>query len=207
VNVVRPPRERVRSHDSRTSSVRRDRVLSPVPRTFSSYLSLAGCAVLLAAVTALALALGRALPVVILATVGVLVGVEGFRRARRRALIRRFHNQFARPKDLLLVFTDSPHWLPRIEQEWLPRWGERAVLFNRSGSWSAQQVEAKLWRAFGGYVEHTPLAIVLPRRGKPSVVRFFLAFRDFKHGKPARLLKAEQELKVALAAATDSDEA
>ena len=179
-----------------------------MPRTFRDYITLAGCAAILAVVvTALVLALGRALLLVILLAVGVLVGIIGFRRARQRALIRRFHNQFAPPKDLLLVFTASPHWLPRVEQEWLPRWADRAVLFNRSGSWSAQQVEAKLWRTFGGFVEHTPLAVVLPRRGNPSVVRFFLAFRDFKHGKPARLLKAEQDLEAALAAAIDSDAA
>ena len=171
-----------------------------MPRPLRDYLALAGCAAILFVVTAaLVLALGRVLLLLLLISVAVLTGVHGIRRGRQRALIRQFHHEFPPAKDLLLVFTASPHWLPRIEQEWLPRWADRAVLFNRSEPWSAQQVEARLWKAFGGFVEHTPLAIVLPRRGKPVVVRFFLAFRDFKHGKPARLLQAEQDLGAALA--------
>ena len=179
-----------------------------MPRSLRNYLALAGCAAILIVVaTALVFTLGRVLLLVLLTAVTVLIGVDGIRRGRRRALIRQFHQKFLPPKDLLLVFTASPHWLPRIEQVWLPRWADRAVLFNRSEPWSAQQVEAKLWKAFGGFVEHTPLAVVLPRRGKPVVVRFFLAFRDFKHDKPARLLRAEEDLGAALAAAKNSDAA
>jgi hypothetical protein len=179
-----------------------------VRRSRRNHLAFIGCTAILAAIaTILVLAFGRALLFVILIAVAVLIGVDRVRRARQRALIRQFHRQFAPPWDLLLVFTASPNWQPRIEQEWLPRWADRAVLFNRSEPWSAKQVEAKLWRSFGGFVEHTPLAVVLPRHGKPSVVRFYLAFRDFKHGNAERLLKAERDLGAALAAATQSDAA
>lgn len=165
-----------------------------------------GCVVLLAAVAILlVVALGRVLLWVILGASAILITLEAIGRSHRRALTRQFHHQFGPPKDLLLVYTASPHWLPRIEREWLPRWGERAVLLNRSEPWSAKQVEARIWKTFGGYVEHTPLAVVLPRVGRPVVVRFFLAFRDFKHGKAARLLRAEQQLSEALTAADRSD--
>jgi hypothetical protein len=55
--------------------------------------------------------------------------------------------------------------------------------------------------AVAGIREHTPLAIVIPRRGKLRVIRFFKAFQECKHGDPARLQAAEQELENALSAA------
>lgn len=122
----------------------------------------------------------------------------------QRRLTRRFRSTFGPGKDLLVVYTASPEWLQHIETEWMPRWGSRAVFFNRSEPWNPAQLEARLWRRFGGHREHTPLAIVFPARGRPTVVRFFLAFRDRKHGKELALKAAEAELAGALAAAAGS---
>jgi hypothetical protein len=97
-------------------------------------------------------------------------------------------------KDVLIVYSDSPHWGAYIDANWLPRWGERAVMFNRSRPWRGEQIEARLWHAFAGNAEHTPVAIVVPRLGRPRVVRFWHAFRERKHGDDATLRAAEERL-------------
>ena len=97
-------------------------------------------------------------------------------------------------KDVLIVYSNSPHWGEYIESHWVARWGERAVMFNRSRPWSAEQIEARLWRAWAGGAEHTPVAIVVPASGRTRVVRFWRAFRDRKHGDVAKLRAAEEEL-------------
>jgi len=121
-----------------------------------------------------------------------------WRRYESVGASRAFRRQFGPQKDFLLVYTESPHWQPYIEQHWLPRWGERMVLFNRSRPWSRAQVEARLWRAIRWDREHTPLAILVPRRGRPQAVELYSAFRDFKHGKPLRLQRAEERIQDAL---------
>jgi hypothetical protein len=101
-------------------------------------------------------------------------------------------------KDLLIVFTDSPHWKPYIEREWIPRWGSRAVMLNRSLQWRKDSPEARLWDAVKGTKDHTPLAVVVPKRGRVRVIRFFKAFRDYKHGKDPKLSEQEDTLAKAL---------
>jgi hypothetical protein len=88
-----------------------------------------------------------------------------WQRYQSVSLVRAFRRTFGVEKDLLLVYTESPHWQPYIEQHWLPRWEARMVLFNRSRPWSKDQVEARLWRSVHRYGEHTPLAIIIPRGG------------------------------------------
>jgi hypothetical protein len=107
-------------------------------------------------------------------------------------------------KDLLLVYSNSPHWQRYIEDNWLPQWGERAVVLN----WSERQTwrhsrtpEAALFLAFAGDREFNPLAIFVSDSGEVRVVRFWRAFRDFKHGKDRSLRLAEAELESALASA------
>jgi hypothetical protein len=164
------------------------------------WVGLAGCALVLALlVEVLVSTLGSALLFVLPAAVLVLLVAEAVRRAYRATLLTRFRIKYAGlGKDLLIVYTDSPHWQPYIESRWIPRWGNRAVVLNRSRPWARSQIEAKLWRTLGGIVNHTPLAVVIPRQGKAELVRFFVAFRDHKHGKPARLEAAERDLEQAL---------
>jgi len=142
---------------------------------------------------------GRAFPIV-LAALALLLALPYVRyRARRRETARRFRERFGAGKDLLIVYTESPHWQPYIEQHWLPRWGERAVVLNRTRPWKEADIEAALWRAATGSLEHTPVAIVVPPDGDVRVVRFWRAFRDHKHGKDRRLRAAEAELEAVLA--------
>ena len=121
-----------------------------------------------------------------------------WQRDRAVGLVRAFRRTFGAHKDFLLVYTESPHWQPYIEQHWLPKWGARMVLFNRSRPWSKDQVEARLWQSVRWDREHTPLAIIVPRRGLPQSVELYSAFREFKHGKPERLRRAEARIQQAL---------
>lgn len=139
------------------------------------------------------------LPLTVLGGVSLLAAVEMARSRSRRAAIREFRRVYgATRRDLLIVSTDSPHCAPHIETRWLPRWQERAVVLNRSRPWRHEQPEARLWSVLGGSLEHTPLAVVVPAHGRVRVIRFWRAFRDYTHGKPARLLAAEQALSSAL---------
>ena len=97
-------------------------------------------------------------------------------------------------KDVLVVYTESALWKEYIESRWLPQWGDRAIVLDRSKPWSDDQPEARLWRALAGNVEHTPVVIVVPPHGRVQIVRFWLAFRDYKHGKDRKLRDAEARL-------------
>jgi hypothetical protein len=117
------------------------------------------------------------------------------------AAIRRFRRQYGREgKDLLLVYSNSPHWQQYVESEWLPRWRERAVVVNWSerSRWSGREPEIVLFRSIAGSREYNPIAIVVPPKGPVRVVRFWRAFRDKKHGKDSPLENAERELQSAL---------
>jgi hypothetical protein len=123
------------------------------------------------------------------------------KRAQRRATARFRRDWHPQGKDLLLVYSNSPHWQRYVEQHWLPKWGARAVVLN----WSERKTwalggssEAELFRVFGGANEFNPLGIVVPSVGAVRVVRFWRAFRDFKHGKGQPLRDAEIELALAL---------
>jgi hypothetical protein len=118
---------------------------------------------------------------------------------RQWRAVRRFRSAWkSQGKDVLLVYSNSPHWRAYVEDTWLPRWGHRAVVLN----WSDRRVwrhdrraEVALFRAFAGDREFNPLGIVVPSEGRRArVVRFWRAFRDFKHGKDRLLRAAEAEL-------------
>lgn len=117
--------------------------------------------------------------------------------ARARA-VRRFRREWAgRGKDLVLIYSNSPHWRSHVENAWLPRWGERAVVLNWSerSAWGKEPSSAiELFRVFGGAREFNPLAIVVPSSGDVRVVRFWRPFQQHKRGKPGLLAAAEAEL-------------
>jgi hypothetical protein len=131
---------------------------------------------------------------VVLLAILLLSGMAKYYYHRRR-LVAEFRGRYGpEGKDLLIVYSDSPHWGEYIETNWLPRWGDRAVVFNRSRPWKGGQLEARLWFAIAGSAEHTPVAIVVPSRGRPRIVRFWRAFRERKHGDDTSLRAAELEL-------------
>ena len=104
-------------------------------------------------------------------------------------------------KDLLLVYSNSPHWQSYVEASWLPRWNARAVVLNWSerSTWERNQPEVALFHALADQREYNPLAIVVPEHSRPVVVRFWRAFRDHKHGKDQKLRQQEAELERLLA--------
>jgi hypothetical protein len=118
---------------------------------------------------------------------------------------RHFRQVFApEGKDLLLVYSNSPHWQAYVEQTWLPRWGKRAVILNWSerSRWDQRAPEVRLFRSVAGNREFNPLGVVILRSGELAVVRFWQAFRDYKHGKDRLLRAAEAELEQQLSSAS-----
>jgi len=104
----------------------------------------------------------------------------------------------AQGKIVLLVYWNSPNWQRYVEKKWLPKWGHRAAVLNWSerSKWQrSSRAEALLFRAFAGARQFNPLVIVVPPTGRRvHVVRFWRAFRDYKHGKDHLLRSAEAEV-------------
>jgi hypothetical protein len=160
------------------------------------WLGCGGCVVVFAALGALLVSSAGVLGPLFVVLAAVVAGALAVRHitGKRRATDAFRAAYRSDGKDTLIVYTESPHWKNYIEANWLPRWGDRAVMFDRSRPWKEDSVEARLWRAVAGRVEHTPVVIVVPSRGRAEIVRFWLAFRDFKHGKDRALREAEARL-------------
>ena len=142
------------------------------------------------------------IPLVLLALLiaipGAILGNLWWKRVQAEAQFRRTYGPSG--KDLLLVFSESPNWKSYIEEHWLPRWGERAVLLNWSdrSRWSEASPEVAVFRSVAGDREFNPLAVVIPASGGMTVIRFWQAFRDYKHGKDAVLRAKQLQLESAL---------
>ena len=125
----------------------------------------------------------------------VLLVAGGAQYAKRWRATHGFRTRYGpEGKDVLIVYTNSHLWAEHIEANWIPRWGDRAVVLNRSRPWQEGTPEARLWRMVAGTVEHTPVVIVVPKRGAAKAVRFLLAFRDRRdREKDVRDAEAEVE--------------
>jgi hypothetical protein len=107
---------------------------------------------------------------VVLTAAGVYLGYVW----RRWRAVRRFRAVWqSQGRDLLLVYSSSPNWKRYVEEKWIPRWGNRAVVLN----WS----ERRIWQ----------------RERRPEVA-LFRAFAGDKHGKDNSLRVAEAELETYL---------
>jgi hypothetical protein len=160
-----------------------------------------GCCLLVAAgvIGFAATLVGPFGPVIVTAAILVVAAAIVRHQLHRLLAAREFRATYGEEgKDVLIVYTDSPHWGAYIEANWLPRWGERAVVLNRSLPWSPEQVDARLWRAVAGNAEHTPVVIVVSANGRARIVRFWRAFRDYQHGFESALISAENELELIL---------
>jgi hypothetical protein len=102
-----------------------------------------------------------------------------------------------RGRDVLFVYSESPIWQTYIEDNILPRLGDRAVVLNWSqrarwrllSPWSAHA-----FRHWGGQHEFNPMALVFAGYWRVQRVRFYRAFHDFKHGNDSALRQAESDL-------------
>ncbi len=165
-------------------------------------IGIVGLLVLIVVVGLLVAWMGRWFFVLPLMVVALLPFERRYRRRQRQQTVRRtiqlLHQEHGHDKDILVVYSDSVRWQPHIEGTWVPRWGHRMVLFNRSKPWHRGQIEFQLWQAALRGREHTPMAILLngPRAGEG--IELYSAFRDARRGKPERLAAAEQAIEVAL---------
>jgi hypothetical protein len=141
------------------------------------------------------------LPILLLALPFLALGMW-WNRWKRGRLQRQFQERWGKVgKRLVLVYSNSPHWQAYIEQHWLPVLGPIAVVLNWSerAHWPERHpFEAEIFKRWAGDREFNPLAIVMPPTGAVRTIRFWRAFRDYKHGKDRALRAAERELEVAL---------
>ena len=141
--------------------------------------------------------------VFVLPFVPIMVGALGVMWVWKRVQSWRYRRGFEarfRPdgKKVVFVYSDSPHWQSRIESEVLPKISDQAVVLNWSErsttKWRQRPLEVRIFKHWGGSREFNPLAIVFQEDGSVEVIRFWQAYRDYKHGKSRLLQKKEQEL-------------
>ena len=94
---------------------------------------------ILLALTSCAVLLWRGL-IIFAAVVAIIAAAAYLGYVWRQSLaVRRFRAAWqSQGRDLLLVYSNSPNWKRYVEETWLPRWGNRAVVLN----WSERQT----WR-------------------------------------------------------------
>ena len=110
----------------------------------------------------------------------------------------------ANGRQIFFVYSESPNWQSYIEANILPSIRDRAVVLNWSDRrhWPSRSPwEARFFRRFAGDHEFNPIALVFGPCGRVRPVRFYRAFRDFKHGNESALRRAEAELFALLEAA------
>ena len=92
-------------------------------------------------------------------------------------------------KFVLLGYTQSEVWAPFIEHSLLPQLGNAVVAIDRSKeAWKRENPrEARALMFWGGRRSYNPIAIVIRKRWRVRVFRFYEAFQQFKHGKPREL--------------------
>ena len=98
---------------------------------------------------------------------------------------------------VLFVYSDSPHWKAYVESNILPRIEGHAVTLNwsRRREWArTHPFEARVFRRWSGEREFNPLALVIRPGRRVKVLRFWQAFRDFRHGKGGALAAAQGAL-------------
>lgn len=147
---------------------------------------------------------------------------------REQGLIKRVQKEwFPQGKYALFVYSDSPNWKEYIETNILPGIAEHAVVMNWSERSRLDTEDAplelmvfRMWSGLSRYRlrgrlkyegdaynpvaegdAYNPVAIVFTPDSKPKVIKFWQAFRDYKHGKEAPLKEKEAELFDALAKA------
>lgn len=135
------------------------------------------------------------LVVVAIPLIPIFITIHKFKGYRLKSM---FEQKWgARGKRILFVYSESPNWKSYIENTILPKLEPRIVTLNWSlrSEWKKNApLEVKAFQYWGGSEEFNPIAIVFPKRGKVSVVRFWQAFKDAKHGNEHTLRKAVDEL-------------
>jgi hypothetical protein len=112
-------------------------------------------------------------------------------------------------KCLLFVYSDSPVWKDYIETNIIPKISESAAILNWSErvKWALDsKLEVKVFKKWAGVNlfeikkklevegrDYNPIAILFEPGGQVKVIRFWIAFKEYKHGKIERLKEIENE--------------
>jgi hypothetical protein len=107
-----------------------------------------------------------------------------------------------RGKDLLVVYSRSPHWMQYFEAGLIPLIEQRGQILNWSDrtTWPTLDLRTLAFRAFAGDRSFNPIVIVFRPLRWPERFRFFEAFKDHKHGKDQPLRELEERLERRLGA-------
>ncbi len=128
--------------------------------------------------------------------IAILAGIYNYLRGLW--LVEEFKNIYGSVgKRILLVYSDSPNWKEYIDNNWIPILYEYSVILNwaeRSKWGNNASLEVQVFRHWKTEKEYNPMAILFPIKGKIKIIRFFKAFRDYKHGKQSQLKSLEKDL-------------
>lgn len=112
-------------------------------------------------------------------------------------------------KQVIFVYSDSPTWKEYLEEKLLPKIKGKAIILNWSehSQWNQDALEVQVfnhWASMNSGSTHSkrkpswrefcPMAIVLNPWWKPPIIRFWQAFKEYKHGKDQELKERESEL-------------
>ena len=95
---------------------------------------------------------------------------------------------------ILFIYSNSPIWQTYIEENMLRLLPPHTPVFNWSERkhWSSH--ELSLFHHFAGETAFNPSAIVFVSFWNVKCIRFYQAFKDYKHGNERTLQMAEKEL-------------
>ena len=98
--------------------------------------------------------------------------------------------------NVLLVYSNSPHWHEYIEANIIPRLPSSTVTINWSErrNWKRFSLPVMAARFFGGSREFNPMIVVFRPFHWAKTYRFWQAFKDYKHGKTEALHALEKEV-------------
>jgi hypothetical protein len=102
----------------------------------------------------------------------------------------------SRGVQVLVVYSESPHWQGYFEQEMIPRLQGSAVALNWSQrrKWRRGSLAVRALHTFGGGRDFNPMVVVFRPFRWAKAFRFRGAFQEHKHGKVDRLRRIEGEL-------------
>ncbi len=100
-------------------------------------------------------------------------------------------------KRILLVYSRSPKWEEYIENNWIPRFRDHAMVLN----WS-DRLKWKRWNSLPVWIfrlwaperDFNPMIIFVPWFSPVQKIGFFYAFRDRKQGNEENLIMNEEQI-------------
>ena len=118
-------------------------------------------------------------------------------------------NWIPRGKNTLFVYSQSPVWKDYIEKNIIPKISSQSIIMDWSerksfNEWSLEYGVFKFWtgvrkhtiksKAKWSGTDYNPIAIIFKPWWSPKVIRFWDAFKDYKHGHGQKLQELENEL-------------